>query len=235
MTWLTEDWIEGNPLSSNFSDRPDGEEIDAIVLHYTAGGDYIKSSWEWFNDPAAQGSAHFIVGREGQIVQCVPITKKAWHAGRSHMMRNAELVADVNKFSIGIEIANFGLLIKDGDEFYVERGRRLKRYKREKYGEPIYGKLIFDDGKTVEGYWEPYGDAQRKAVVKLCALLVKEFNIVPERIVGHEDIAMPLGRKTDPGPAWPWVLFGEELAEELGGYMWVADLDAPHGRTRNGS
>ncbi len=26
----------------------------------------------------------------------------------------------------------------------------------------------------------------------------------PLTLVGHEDIAMPLGRKTDPGPLFPW-------------------------------
>jgi N-acetylmuramoyl-L-alanine amidase len=49
-------------------------------------------------------SAHYVVGKDGVIVQCVPDTEAAWHAGKS----TYEGRSNVNAFSIGIEICNLG-------------------------------------------------------------------------------------------------------------------------------
>jgi N-acetylmuramoyl-L-alanine amidase len=52
---------------------------------------------------------------------------------------------------------------------------------------------------------QPYPDPQIDAVVDLCVELCGRFpSITLERIVGHEHIAVPAGRKTDPGPHFPW-------------------------------
>lgn len=45
---------------------------------------------------------------------------------------------------------------------------------------------------------DPYPDEQHQANVQLCAYLCREHNIKPEDIMGHLDIAVPKGRKTDP-------------------------------------
>ena len=49
-------------------------------------------------------SAHYIVREDGRIVQCVPESLRAWHAGVSTW--GAE--TDINSCSIGIEIVNGG-------------------------------------------------------------------------------------------------------------------------------
>lgn len=88
--------------SPNQSDRPAGKTIDTIVLHHT------HSSWPatllgFSTDPGI--SSHFTVNKDGTIVQHVPIERKAWHAGVSKDKRGFE---NVNEFSIGIEIVNYG-------------------------------------------------------------------------------------------------------------------------------
>ena len=40
------------------------------------------------------------IKRDGQIIQFVPLNKRAWHAGKSSYMG----VADCNNYSIGIEL-----------------------------------------------------------------------------------------------------------------------------------
>jgi LysM repeat protein len=45
---------------------------------------------------------------------------------------------------------------------------------------------------------DPYPEAQHQASVLLCAYLCRKYSIKPEDIVGHVDIAVPAGRKSDP-------------------------------------
>lgn len=50
--------------------------------------------------------------------------------------------------------------------------------------------------------WQPYGDAQIRAVIALARDIVERYDIKPANVVGHSDISP--GRKIDPGPAFPW-------------------------------
>jgi LysM repeat protein len=45
---------------------------------------------------------------------------------------------------------------------------------------------------------DPYPESQHAANVSLCAYLCATYNISPDDIMGHLDIALPVGRKTDP-------------------------------------
>ncbi|MBN1219092.1 MAG: N-acetylmuramoyl-L-alanine amidase [Anaerolineae bacterium] len=45
---------------------------------------------------------------------------------------------------------------------------------------------------------DPYPEAQHKANVELCAYLCHKYNISVDDIMGHLDIALPVGRKSDP-------------------------------------
>lgn len=56
----------------------------------------------------------------------------------------------------------------------------------------------------------PYTNAQYDQLSALCALIMAAWpDITPERITGHSDIAP--GRKTDPGPAFDWLRFRDQL------------------------
>jgi hypothetical protein len=67
-------WVDG---CRNFSSR-NGQPIDAIVLHYTTSRQ-LDGSIAWFKNPESEVSAHYIVGRDGEIVQLVKDSDKAWH------------------------------------------------------------------------------------------------------------------------------------------------------------
>ncbi len=67
--------------------------------------------------------------------------------------------------------------------------------------------LGFRDGPNGREYFD-YPKPQMDLVVALVKRIVKEHNILPERILGHSDIA-PL-RKTDPGPRFPWKRLADE-------------------------
>jgi hypothetical protein len=87
--------------SPNHDARPPGAVISAIVLHATAE-DGTWGAARAFLDFTARVSAHFVVGRTGEVVQVVPIERRAWHAGVSEL----DGVPDVNDYSVGIELVN---------------------------------------------------------------------------------------------------------------------------------
>jgi hypothetical protein len=69
-----------------------GRAIDHIVVHYTTSRN-IEGSIAHFKTGTPRVSAHYIIGRDGALVQMVPDQDCAWHAGTSEM----------NQRSIGIE------------------------------------------------------------------------------------------------------------------------------------
>ena len=103
-------------LSPNFGPRPDGAVVDLVVLHSISlppgqfGGDGIERLFtnrlDWTAHPYYETirglavSAHFVVRRDGELLQFVSCDERAWHAGRSSW-RGRE---GCNDFSIGIEL-----------------------------------------------------------------------------------------------------------------------------------
>jgi hypothetical protein len=70
--------------------------IDFIVIHIAQGS--YSGTISWFQNPRANVSAHYVVGRRGRIAQCVHNADIAWHAGNWRF----------NRKSIGIEHAGYG-------------------------------------------------------------------------------------------------------------------------------
>ena len=102
--------------SPNCDDRPAGVAADLIVLHGISlppghfVGDAIDRLFTnalapeehpYFREVAGlRVSTHLLVRRDGEVVQYVPLHRRAWHAGEScYRGRRA-----CNDFSIGIEL-----------------------------------------------------------------------------------------------------------------------------------
>ena len=98
--------------SPNFNQRPSGAIVDTIVVHSTAQHS-LENTVKVFQDPLSRVSAHFVVGKDGTIVQMVPLTERAWHAGVSEFHG----VPGVNDYSIGIEISN----LNNGEDPYTDQ------------------------------------------------------------------------------------------------------------------
>jgi len=89
--------------SPNHGERKDSRRPDMIVLHYTGMLD-ASAALERLRAPASEVSAHYFVFEDGRVIQMVPESKRAWHAGAASWAGET----DVNSCSIGIEIANPG-------------------------------------------------------------------------------------------------------------------------------
>ncbi len=69
----------------------------------------------------------------------------------------------------------------------------------------------FSIGIELEGAdTAPYEDAQYQLLAQICPALIRCYDIDARDVVGHCDIAP--GRKTDPGPAFDWQRFREDMA-----------------------
>ena len=71
---------EQHPASpTNYTRGRDGSPITGIVLHVMDGT--LTGTDAWFANPKAKVSAHYGVGRHGEIHQYVDEADTAWHAG----------------------------------------------------------------------------------------------------------------------------------------------------------
>ena len=167
---------------------------DAIVIHYTAGGS-AESSANYLAQKDVKASAHLVIGRGGEIYQLVPFDTISWHAGKSSYGGRTHY----NRFSIGIELDNAGILTKTGSEFQSWFGRK---YQQSDVMEAIHR------NESSSAFWHTYTETQLQVNEQICKLLLTKYPDIVD-ILGHEEIAV--GRKQDPGPAFPLDRFRRRL------------------------
>ncbi|NUZ07809.1 N-acetylmuramoyl-L-alanine amidase [Piscinibacter koreensis] len=85
--------------SPNFDER----RVQLVVIHYTAA-DNADHALRTLTRPGSGVSAHYLIERDGRLVQLVDERARAWHAGASQWGP----ARDVNSASIGIELDNDG-------------------------------------------------------------------------------------------------------------------------------
>lgn len=99
-----------------FDQRTDSSDISLLVIHNISlppgqfGGPYIEQFFTGQLDPNDHPffevihnmgvSAHCLIRRDGEVIQFVPFTARAWHAGASSFAGRDRC----NDYSIGIEL-----------------------------------------------------------------------------------------------------------------------------------
>lgn len=91
--------------SPNFDQR----RPNFVILHQTTN-DTVAKALSTLTDPERRVSAHYLIGRDGALMQLVDESARAWHAGDSWWGGTT----DLNSASIGIELDN------NGDEPFAE-------------------------------------------------------------------------------------------------------------------
>jgi N-acetylmuramoyl-L-alanine amidase len=74
-----------------------------VILHHTSSGT-LERALATLRNPRAEVSSHYLIDRDGRIVQLVDENQRAWHAGESYWGGHS----DLNSASIGIELVNNG-------------------------------------------------------------------------------------------------------------------------------
>ena len=117
--------------SPNCDDRPAGTTINCLVIHSTVEPT-TEGTIGIFLNTVRKVSAHFVVGKDGRVVQMVPVERRAWHAGPSIL----DGVPSVNDYSVGIEMVN----LNDGKDPYtdaqVHAVAGILRFLRSRYAIP---------------------------------------------------------------------------------------------------
>lgn len=173
-----------------------GAEItpEIVVLHDTAGRlEKGNSAGYLASANSGKASVHFVIERDGTIVQQVPTNRRANHAGKSSFHGREWC----NGFSIGIEIVNPGRMSavtgsRDskarawwGQIFDEDEGYDLAWRQTEYHG---------------EGMWMAYTEEQIDAVIALLEVLFRDISTLSD-ITTHWYVSP--GRKIDTNPLFP--------------------------------
>lgn len=202
--------------------REYGDKLVGTTTHYTALGDGRQTATRFHNHdkwkthwdswkkakqtayvqehgkrPYRGVSTHFIICRDGAVIQLASIEGRTWHAARKGLIFTVPAArgnpqtqsSNPNHWFVGVDLANWGKL----------QGTQSKGYKTWT-GRPFSGPVFLDDK---ERGWEAYPQVQVESYISLMAAIVRELDQPPiECHVRHSDIDPK--RKIDPGPAFPF-------------------------------
>lgn len=227
--WLVEDVAGLPPVSRVPSVRSTPFTVDlkaplGLVWHWTGGpakgpayaqalADEIRG-YNKLKDRAA--SWHFLVAKDGRIIQSIQTDRGSWHVGRPGRIGGppqktntkweaitgwaGRLFSNVNSATIGVELENSGRLMRDGDKFYCwpyyihpdhPEGGFDHRLEIPRERTVLHGGQWFDDFQL---------DQELAAARLLTACLLKFKWDRHAATYGH--VMFDPARREDPGPVW---------------------------------
>ncbi|PCH70283.1 MAG: N-acetylmuramoyl-L-alanine amidase [Rhodobacteraceae bacterium] len=168
-----------------------GGEItpEIVVLHDTASRLTKGSAANYLRDNSRKVSVHFVIERDGTVVQQVPVDRRANHAGRS----NYHGRSGCNGFSIGVEIVNPGRMTSGA-------GDKARAWYGVLFDLEEYGIEWAETPEQGGGLWMPYAEAQIGALIDLLQSLFDGVDTL-KGITTHWYISP--GRKVDTNPLFP--------------------------------
>lgn len=170
--------------------EPRENPISHVVIHFTSNvlnnpeePYHVESIRKLFMDAGV--SAHYLIGRQGEIYQLVEENRVAYHAGKGNLINFLHYIDALNDFSIGIELMAIG----------------TKEEMITMMPESIYDSIDPDNIGYTEKQYQTLN-------LLLDDILLRNPAISRDRdhIVGHEEYAPE--RKTDPGSLFDWENIG---------------------------
>jgi N-acetyl-anhydromuramyl-L-alanine amidase AmpD len=140
-----------------------------IYLHHTAGGGNAVAVANYWNGTKERVATAFVIGNKGTIVQCFSSKEWAYHLGikTSAFTIMSVPYKSLDKFSVGIEVCNFGPLKEKDGKFYNYVGGVIDPSEVTKLDKPFKGHV----------YWQKYTDAQIESLRQLLVYLCKTYDI----------------------------------------------------------
>ncbi len=201
-----EEWMPG--VERIETAATDGGAFDPIAAmsHTMVGRQRTMIAWAHERPWITPASAHFTIGVGGRTAQHVPITRRAWHAGRSD--------------------APGGGWSEVGFTDVTHPSWRLWRPGHSP-NELAVGIEHEDEGDPGRSVWP---EAQIEASINVHRWIFEQLAIAAslDTVVSH-GMTSPRSRAHDPGPGWPQARIIDELTAPL-----VTPLRLHYGRTPQG-
>ena len=191
--------------SCNFSKRINEKDIRGIVIHYTNGA--AEGAYSWWQNRYPGTSAHYLIRRDGSIIQSVPEIYASYHLGcywneefcagcPDALCDNHGYFYDPVETTIAVELENAGPVFKSAG-WYTDIFKTPI---------PENAAVFFYEGVDplyrASRYYEAFPEEQLDSLEKLIALLEERYG--PLVVLGHSDIQQA---SVDPGPAFPRAKF----------------------------
>lgn len=159
-----------------------------IVIHHSADRDLgrVQISLE------TRGLGyHLIIARDGSITQHAWLDHGVWHAGKALWMGYSP-----NTYFLSISLLSWGEIKRDGKVFKTWSGAVLP-------DSEVVERVSNVNGQKY--YWDAATPEQLASLSRLCQWCID--NGVPiKNICGHDECAIPKGRKSDPGGVLPMTM-----------------------------
>jgi N-acetyl-anhydromuramyl-L-alanine amidase AmpD len=191
-----------------------------IVLHHTVGGS-ATSTLRWWKQDKRRIATAFLIERDGAIYQVFHPQYWAWHLGVKDR--------DMERESVGIELANLGPLYEKPDGLY--RAADDQRHcSMTVAGNAVANGRLLQLPQPWRGWrwWIPYPQEQIEAAIALTRWLCQRFHIprlAGQTPFGPADLskwldgegvihhAMIRKDKSDLHPGFPWTKLSLDLAK----------------------
>lgn len=156
--------------------RPNG-----VTVHYTGGRDVLRTRKALIQQGLGY---HLVIARDGEVVQFTYLDTRVYHAGKAKW--NGE---SPNRTHVAIAVESYGVLSREKSGYKSWNGDFV----------PV-DKVIIRQGNfnRTEHAWDGATRAQEQSLFAILKWFVS-FGIDAKNICGHDECAIPLGRKVDPG------------------------------------
>lgn len=180
---------EDNPVIYQKSPNQSGLITPRYLIIHATGGRSFQKSVNYLCKKSSKVSAHFVIGRGGEVAQLVDADRKAWHAGRSSWNG----LKGLNSHSLGLELDNSGKLTLQEDGVYKTWFKTTV----------LEENVVCIDGE----YYHKYTDTQLETLYEVSKVLIEEYEL--EDVLGHFEIAPK--RKVDPYVSFNMKAFRKKL------------------------
>jgi N-acetyl-anhydromuramyl-L-alanine amidase AmpD len=190
------------PIAGSFSDqnfltrggfvvgRPTG-----VTIHYTADRDVSRLC----HSLRAKGYGyHLLVLRDGSLLQTARMDLRVDHAGPAAWSGSSP-----NRNHIAVAVVSWGRL--------AEKNGRILTWSNEEVARNETAYRPYNIAQTV-GLWDIATEDQAGSLFKFLDWTCEQ-GILPGAICGHDEAALPIGRKIDPGGVLPWAM--KDLRQSL--------------------
>lgn len=164
-----------------------GSRPHGVTVHYTADMNLSRVI------ASLRGRTlgyHLLIDRDGKVIQTSYLDSKVNHAGPSKWHDES-----CNKWHAAIAIMSWGEVKKEGGKIYSAwNGAKLE-------DKDVDGQDIVERPSNVKGvkaFWQAATKAQEETLLQMLRWFMTQ-GIDPRKICGHDEAAIPPGRKIDPG------------------------------------